>query len=363
MRVLVNGLTSKFGGVESLFLNVLRNNNTDISFDFICLDDCAANEKEFKSLGANIYYVTRFNRDRKKHKNDLNSIFSKGYDIYHLNLTRYYVPEDIIIAKKYGCKVVLHSHSSRIYKSDSLRINLLRKLEFMAFKNYCIAHSDKRIACSVSAGEYLFGKSDYDVIYNGIDYTRFSFNETNRSVIREELDISDRDFLIGHVGRFQDEKNQAFIVQMMSRLSKIDKKYKCVMVGEGPLLGHIKELLATCKLEKQIILTGNRNDVNRIYSAMDAFILPSKHEALPLCLIEAQVNGLPCIKSINMTDEVDISKIKKLDIQDNDIDLWCNYIVNNNNLQRTESSEIDTRFSIDRFITNLNDLYNEIAYK
>lgn len=96
---------------------------------------------------------------------------------------------------------------------------------------------------------------------------------------------------------------------------------------------------------------------------MDAFILPSKHEALPLCLIEAQVNGLPCIKSINMTDEVDISKIKKLDIQDNDIDLWCNYIVNNNNLQRTESSEIDTRFSIDRFITNLNDLYNEIAYK
>ena len=363
MRVLVNGLTSKFGGVESLFLSVLRNNNTDITFDFICLDDSAANEEEFRSLGANIYYVTRFNRDRKKHKNDLNFIFSKGYDIYHLNLTRYYVPEDIIIAKKYGCKVVLHSHSSRIYKSDSLKINLLRKVEFMAFKNYCISHSDKRIACNVSAGEYLFGKSEYDVIYNGIDYSRFSFNETNRSVIRRELSISDRDFLIGHVGRFQDEKNQAFIVQLMSRLSKIDKKYKCVMVGDGPLLEHIKELITTYKLKNQIILTGNRNDVNRIYSAMDAFILPSRHEALPLCLIEAQVNGLPCIKSINITDEVDISRIKKLGIREKDIDSWCNYIFNNNNLQRAESSTIDTRFSIDRFITNLNNLYNVITYK
>lgn len=363
MRVLVNGLTSKFGGVESLFLNVLRNNNTDISFDFICLDDCVANEKDFLSEGANIYYVTRFNKDRKKHINDLNSIFSKGYDIYHLNLTRYYVPEDIIIAKRHGCKVVLHSHSSRIYKSDSLKINLLRKLEFMVFKNYCIAHSDKRIACSRSAGEYLFGKSDFDVIYNGIDYTRFSFNETNRSVIRKELNISDSDFLIGHVGRFQDEKNQAFIVRMMSRLSKLDKKYKCVMVGDGPSLEHIKELISSCKLEKQIMLTGNRNDVNEIYSAMDIFILPSKHEALPLCLIEAQVNGLPCIKSINMTDEVDITQIKKLDIQDKDIDSWCDYIVKKNNCQRTASSAIDTRFSIDRFITNLNDLYNEITNK
>lgn len=363
MRVLVNGLTSKFGGVESLFLNVLRNNNTDTTFDFICLDDSAANEEEFKSLGANIYYVTRFSRDRKKHINDLNCIFSKGYDIYHLNLTRYYIPEDIIIAKKHGCKVILHSHSSRIYKSESLKINLLRMLEFIVFKNYCISHSDKRIACSVSAGEYLFGKKNYDVIYNGIDYARFFFSKSNRSVIREELKINDKDFLIGHVGRFQDEKNQEFIVQIMSRLSNIDSKYKCVMVGEGPLLEHIKELVSTCKLDNQIILTRNRNDVNKIYSAMDIFILPSKHEALPLCLIEAQVNGLPCIKSINMTDEVDLTNIKKLGVQEKDIDAWCNCIINNSNFRRIDSSEVDRRFSIDSFITNLNDLYNETTYK
>ena len=362
MRVLVNGLTSKFGGVESLFLSVLENNNSGTSFDFICLDDSAANEEKFRALGANIYYVTRFREDREKYKSELNEIFSKGYDIYHLNLTRYYIPEDIIIAKKHGCKVILHSHASHIYMSNSWKINILRKIEFKAFKNYCIAHSDERIACSINAGEYLFGKSSHKVIYNGIDYNRYAFSSDNRSKIRNELHLDKEAFLIGHVGRFQDEKNQSFIVEMMKKLVQLDKKYKCALVGDGPSFDQIRRKISSYNLDEYFILTGKRTDVNMIYSAMDMFILPSKHEALPLCLIEAQVNGLPCIKSNNVTDEIDLTPIKKIGIQDADIDLWCDYILSFNNLNRIESANIDRRFDIDNFVTKLNDLYYAISH-
>ena len=359
MKVLVNGLTSKFGGVESLFLTILKNNNSDISFDFICLDDIAANEEEFTSLGANIYYITRFGEDRKKYEKELDAVFSKGYDIYHLNLTRYYVPEDIIIAKKHGCKVILHSHSSQIYLSDSWKINILRRLEFLLFKNYSIKHSDKQIACSISAGEYLYGKNSYVVIYNGVDYNQYYFDNRYREKARLEFGIRNDDFLIGHVGRFQDEKNHAFIIRLIKNLSSIDKRYKCILVGDGPLYNKIKKMISANKLDSQIILTGNRNDANKLYSAMDAFILPSKHEALPLCLIEAQVNGLPCIKSVNITDEIDLTPIKKIDIKDKDIDLWSCYIHNSPEIRRIESSAIDTRFNIDSFMARLNDLYRE----
>lgn len=360
MKVLVNGLTSKFGGVESLFLNILKNNATDVSFDFICLDEVAANEEEFKSLGANVYHVTRFKENRNKYKSELEEIFSKGYDVYHLNLTRYYVPEDIILAKKHGCKVILHSHASHIYLSDNWKINLLRRVEFKVFKNYCIAHSDKRIACSENAGKYLFGKSSFDIIYNGIDYEKYIFNSVNRLEIRKEFRIENEDFLIGHVGRFQDEKNQSFIIQLINKLSKVDKKYKCILVGEGPLFGQIREMINSFNLENQVFLAGKRDDVNKIYSAMDVFILPSKHEALPLCLIEAQLNGLPCIKSNNITDEIDLVPIKKIGIQNVDLDIWRDYILYGNNLQRSENKVMNKKFNIDSFITSLIDLYHEV---
>ena len=53
---------------------------------------------------------------------------------------------------------------------------------------------------------------------------------------------------------------------------------------------------------------GNRSDVNRIYQAMDVFVLPSRYEGLPVVGVEAQAEGLPCILSDKMTKETKITE-------------------------------------------------------
>ena len=61
-------------------------------------------------------------------------------------------------------------------------------------------------------------------------------------------------------------------------------------------------------IQDNILFLKNRSDVNRIYQAMDVFVLPSRYEGLPVVGVEAQAEGLPCILSDKMTKETKIAE-------------------------------------------------------
>ena len=58
----------------------------------------------------------------------------------------------------------------------------------------------------------------------------------------------------------------------------------------------------------KVLFLGNRSDVDRIYQAMDVFVLPSRYEGLPVVGVEAQAAGLPCVMSDKMTKETKMTK-------------------------------------------------------
>ncbi len=60
--------------------------------------------------------------------------------------------------------------------------------------------------------------------------------------------------------------------------------------------------------QKHILFLGNRNDVPRLYQAMDVFVLPSRYEGLPVVGVEAQAAGLPCLLSDMMTAETKLTQ-------------------------------------------------------
>ena len=60
-------------------------------------------------------------------------------------------------------------------------------------------------------------------------------------------------------------------------------------------------------IKNNIIFLGNRDDVYRLYQAMDVFVLPSRYEGLPVVGVEAQAAGLPCLLSDKMTEEAKIT--------------------------------------------------------
>jgi hypothetical protein len=123
------------------------------------------------------------------------------------------------------------------------------------------------------------------------------------------LGIPEDAYVIGHVGRFQEQKNHRFLVNIAERLCDLEPKAVFLLVGDGPLRPEIEELVKVRDLQERVIFVGVRNDVPRIMKgAMDCFVLPSLYEGLPLVLLEAQVAGLHCVVSDTVSSEGDLDK-------------------------------------------------------
>lgn len=318
MKVLVSSLSRHFGGVESLFCSIVQTFQSEMQqMDFICTDSSAADEEAFLSAGAYVFHIPSPSSSLKKYVGRFNQIFRDGnYAIYHVNLTRFRFPLDVMIAKKHGVKVILHCHSTRIYDNGSRKTRIVRKIEQVLFRPVMLACSDRNIACSQNAGNYLFGKHRFEVLHNGIDLERFQFSEEGRNRIRKEFGLSDSK-VVGHVGRFSIEKNHVFFLKIAKELLTIDNNYAFICTGEGELLEETKRLASEWGLIEKVVFTGRRSDIEDLLSAMDVFLFPSLHEALPMTLIEAQANGLDCVVSDCITKEIDVDgRITRLALSD-----------------------------------------------
>lgn len=363
MKVLVSSLSRDFGGVESLFLSLAKcDSDTDIQMDFVCTDSSAARESEFVSCGSIVHHIERPSRNLSLFVKDFKGLFRTGkYDIYHVNLTRYRFPLDILIAKKYGAKVILHCHATQIYDVGSLKTRMIRNLEQMLFRPITLACSDLNLACSENAGRYLFDGKQYQVLHNGIDLKRFCYDENARHRIRKELGL-ERKKVIGHIGRFSQEKNQSYLLKILKELLRKDSDYRLLCVGDGDLLRNKKKEAESMGIDNSVIFTGQRKDIPELLSAMDVFVFPSIHEALPITLIEAQANNLPCIVSDYITKEIDVNDmITRCSLKEDPV-IWANEVdlrlkERNSMLELKQFSDFD----IGNMKVKLDNIYMRIA--
>lgn len=154
-----------------------------------------------------------------------------------------------------------------------------------------------RFACSQKAGEMLFGQSPFTVLPNGIDTARFAARDAQRrALLRGELGVADNEILFGHVGRFSAQKNHSGLLKIFAAVRTRLPKARLVLLGGGEP-GYIEEmqnLARSLGLGDSVIFAGVRSNMQGFYDAMDAFLLPSLFEGLPVVLVEAQTAGLPC---------------------------------------------------------------------
>ena len=80
-----------------------------------------------------------------------------------------------------------------------------------------------------------------------------------------------------------------------------------LLVGEGPLEAESRALAATLDVAEAVCFAGLQTEVAQYLSAMDVFLLPSHFEGFCISLLEAQANGLPCLASDVIPDEVRVT--------------------------------------------------------
>ena len=269
------------GGVESVVMNYYRNIDRDkIQFHFLCDEDSTdIPYDEIEKLGGKVIVIPPYQK-LFKYQKELYKIFKENnYKIVHSHINALSV-FPLRIAKKAKIPVrIAHSHSTsnkKEWKKNILKM-ILRPFSKLYANNY--------FACTEYAGKWLFGKKvverkELNVINNAIDLKKFEFNENTREDLRKELGIKEDVLVIGHVGRFMKQKNHEFLIDVFEKAIKQDDNIYLILVGQGPLEDKIKEMAKEKGIENKILFLGQRNDVNKLYQAMDIFVLPSLYEGL-----------------------------------------------------------------------------------
>lgn len=306
------------GGVESVIMNYYRHiDRNKIQFDFICDEDSTnIPYDEIENLGGHVILCPPYQK-LAKYLKFLKQLFrEKKYRIVHSNINTLSV-FPLYAAKKAGVPVrIAHSHSTsnpREWKKNMMK-NALRPFS----KKYATDY----FACSELAGRYLFGDKTFDkgevkIIRNAIDAEKFKFDPEARKRLRKEIGIADDDFIIGHIGRFVEQKNHRFLIDVFAEVKKKKKNAKLVLTGQGSLLEEIEQKVKDLGLEKDVFFLGQRSDTDKLYSVFDVFCLPSLYEGLPVVGVEAQANGVPCIFSDRITEEAAVKKnVALVDIND-----------------------------------------------
>jgi len=162
---------------------------------------------------------------------------------------------------------------------------------------YC-ANSSKKIQESIG-----FKKSIGVVISNGYNTNIFKNNDTFRKSFRNEHNISDDTFIIGHVGRYSPLKDQTTLIEAFHILEQKGYKFKLVLVGTNLDRNNIDlvSFLNKKELSDKVLLLGRRDDIPKIMNGIDLFVLSSITEAFPNVLNEAMACGTPCV-STNVGD-------------------------------------------------------------
>jgi len=130
-------------------------------------------------------------------------------------------------------------------------------------------------------------------IPNGIDVERFDPKKVNADV-RKEFGIEDS-FVIGSVGRISNEKGHIYLIKAFEKIQSKIPGARLMIIGDGPLLGELKEYARKHLIANKVIFTGIREDLPSLYRAMDVFVLPSLKEGIPMALLEAMAMEIPVI--------------------------------------------------------------------
>ncbi len=353
-------------GIESFLMNVYRRiDRNKVQFDFLVL----RNENEFfdeevKELGGVKYWV------HSKKKNTLLRILDESkqieeflkkhpYDIVHVHYT---TP----LRAPYLHAAYVGGASIRIYHSHSAYVSGKSKLKYLIY-----SYMRKKIqkwgthffACSHAASRWMYPndlliKGQDIVIPPGLEIDKFKYNNQLREKTRKELGIKD-EYVIIHTGRFTEQKNQSFLVNMFSKLKKIEPNSKLLLSGVGPLQEDVKKLAKQLEIENDVIFLDVKPEIYPYLDAADVYVMPSLYEGLPLAAVEAQCSGLPCIMSNLITKEVALSEnVDFLSLEDS-VEKWISSILKyKNHIRRDESITIkNCGYDIDDIAKKMEQFY------
>ena len=325
MNILQIGLSSYPGGVENAILNYYRfMDKGKVQFDFVCTEETLAYSEEIERAGGKIFYLPSPKRNMLRYRKALRKVINEGkYETVHVNMLSAINLFPAVFAKGTCAKrIIAHAHNANLPGRVKRAAHRLLKCWVRVFAN-------EYLACSKEAAIWLFGKKGAEktrIVKNAIDYNKYRYSEEVRQEMRARYGIPETGKVIGHVGRFGEEKNQKFLVDRFARVLKLRPETYLMLIGDGGLQQTVKQQVEDLHIADRVIFVSGVNNTAPFYQMMDIFCLPSLFEGLGIAAIEAQIAGLPCICSTGVPQATVITqKAKRVGLKNGDS--WVSVIL------------------------------------
>lgn len=229
-----------------------------------------------------------------RYKRDLRTFFRAHpeYKIIHSHMSElgYFAFRE---AERQGVPVrICHAHNAPHGFDAKMIIRTYFKKRMMPYLTHLFM-------CGEESGKWLYGeknKSRFIMLNNAIDAAVYSFDASKREEMRRQLDLTD-ELVVGHVGRFNPQKNHAFLLDIFAALLKKEPNAVLLLVGGGEGMPKNQAKAQELGIAERVRFFGVRSDVADLMQTMDVFVFPSLYEGLPVTMVEAQASGLPCIIS------------------------------------------------------------------
>ena len=366
LRVLHSVSNMARAGIETMLMNYYREiDRNQIQFDFLANKPVPGEyDGEIDAMGGRVFVSPGLNPLHfPQYRRVVGDLLRSNPEIRivhaHNEAMGYYALKS---AKDAGIRVrIAHAHNTRIIRDYKYPLKLVcKQLLPGAATDYW--------SCGRDAGIYYYGEKRWNasgfILHNAIDLSRFAFRQEVRERQRR-LHGLENCFVIGHVGRFNVQKNHSRLLDIFAEIAKTVPEARLALIGTGELEQSVKEKARSLGIQDKTLFLGQMADVSEWYFAMDCFVLPSLFEGLPVVGIEAQATGLPCIFSDRVTDEVLLSPgARRVSLEADDVK-WAGEIIAVRQLktERTQGMEIARQagYDIHTEARKLQEIYLEMA--
>lgn len=290
-----------------------------------------------------------------------------SYDVVHVSQQNIEDGIDLVAALGKICpeRLVVTIHIVERLQHLGQRLGYIRQI-YPAFV-YHNLQDKARFAFVSASSERLFAEMfgvqlRYSrIVYNGAENLLTSLIATN---VRESLGIEASDFVIGSVGRLEEQKNYKLLIRAFAVVITAIGNSRLLLVGDGSQHNELIDLANSLGIGDKLTITGWVSNPGHFLDIMDVFVLPSWFEGFPFALVEALMGEKICLASsiaphieclsqetsllFNPANSIELSDaLKRVATEDNNTLKSARKVINN----------APSKFSINVMIDRMIDFY------
>lgn len=257
-------------------------------------------------------------------------------------------------------------------------LSFIRSQYLSYHKSLTLKYSNKIIGHSIANLNYYTDHFNtlgigqkYDILYNGVDFSKFK--DFPSLEIRKQTELDEfrksHDIVLIHIGSFKEQKNHKYLLDILYSISPDEKSIGLILIGAGVLENEIKNVVKNMKIDKHILFVGMETNIAPYLFSSDIFVFPSLYEGFGNVLIEAQYAKLPIwISCIKPHYEASFSAYHKymfnpLNVEDGLAklsDLIEDYKSGNLSEIQESAFSFAENFSVENMSNNLLSIYQEV---